>query len=416
MYARLSLRQNFSWNLVGNAIYSGSQWLLLVLLAKLGDADMVGRFALGLAVSAPLFMLTNLSLRSLQATDTERTYLFSDYLILRSVTVVLACCGIAIIASAAHYPKDVQLALNLIGLYKGVEAISDIQYGLFQSHERMDLIAKSMIAKGFASVVLTASGLWLAGDLRVAIMGLITAQTLSLVLYDIPHARRLRGFPLTMTPHSFQLGRIVKLARLALPLGFSSAITSVTASIPIYFLQHYRGVVEVGAFAAMTYLTVIGTRFIDALAQAASPQLALRYRENRRMFRFMLLRQLGIGLVFGMSAVTVAAVWGERLLVTLYSADYATYADVLIWVFLAGTLTYLVWFLHVGMTAARYLRVQVLLRITPLAISTIGCIFLVPRWGINGAAFAVLGATGTHFLSAVAVSYRMTLPVDTRPQ
>jgi len=38
-------------------------------LAKLGNASMVGQYALALAIAAPVFMLTNLQLRAVQATD-----------------------------------------------------------------------------------------------------------------------------------------------------------------------------------------------------------------------------------------------------------------------------------------------------------------------------------------------------------
>ena len=38
-----SLRWNFSWTFVGNIIYSGCQWGMLVVLAKVGNPEMVGQ-------------------------------------------------------------------------------------------------------------------------------------------------------------------------------------------------------------------------------------------------------------------------------------------------------------------------------------------------------------------------------------
>src|SRR5690606_40180926 len=65
----LSLRVNFSWTLAGNIVYAGCQWAMLVVLARLGRAEMVGQFALGLAITGPVLMCTNLNLRSVPATD-----------------------------------------------------------------------------------------------------------------------------------------------------------------------------------------------------------------------------------------------------------------------------------------------------------------------------------------------------------
>ena len=38
----ITLRRNFSWTFVGNLVYSGCQWGMLVVLAKLGSPGMVG--------------------------------------------------------------------------------------------------------------------------------------------------------------------------------------------------------------------------------------------------------------------------------------------------------------------------------------------------------------------------------------
>src|SRR5262245_39938900 len=77
------LRNNFLWTLIANVVYVGCQWGMFVVLAKLGDAVMVGKFSLGLAICAPVFLFCNLNLRGVQATDTNGEYTFSNYLSLR---------------------------------------------------------------------------------------------------------------------------------------------------------------------------------------------------------------------------------------------------------------------------------------------------------------------------------------------
>ena len=74
-----TLRANFSWTLAGNVFYGACQWGMLSALAKLGNASIVGEFTLGLAISSPIFVFTNLQLRSVQATDTQLECRFADY-------------------------------------------------------------------------------------------------------------------------------------------------------------------------------------------------------------------------------------------------------------------------------------------------------------------------------------------------
>src|SRR5271157_5932336 len=76
----LTLRGNFTWTFAGNVVYSRSQWGMLMVLAKLGSPEMVGQFALGLAVTTPIIMFANLQLRGVQATDARREYRFGHYL------------------------------------------------------------------------------------------------------------------------------------------------------------------------------------------------------------------------------------------------------------------------------------------------------------------------------------------------
>src|SRR5258708_29812980 len=66
-----SLRADFSWTLVGTAIYAGGQFATLMLLAKLVRPELVGRYALGLAIVYPAMMFTNLQLRAVITSGTR---------------------------------------------------------------------------------------------------------------------------------------------------------------------------------------------------------------------------------------------------------------------------------------------------------------------------------------------------------
>lgn len=143
-----SLRRNVVWTLTGDATYAACQWGILIVIAKLGNAEMVGRFALGLAITAPVILFSNLALRPIQATDAKREYVFADYFGLRLITTVLSLVVIAGIVLIAGYRRETGLVILAVGAAKAVEAISDVFYGLLQQHERMDYIARSQLLKG----------------------------------------------------------------------------------------------------------------------------------------------------------------------------------------------------------------------------------------------------------------------------
>src|SRR5260370_13250897 len=89
--SRSSLSTDFSWTLVGNAIYAAGQFVTLMLLAKLVRPEVVGQYALGLVLVYPVMMFTNLQLRAVMTSGVRRQDIhFGHYLNLRLQTTALA--------------------------------------------------------------------------------------------------------------------------------------------------------------------------------------------------------------------------------------------------------------------------------------------------------------------------------------
>ena len=287
------------------------QWAMLVTLAKLGTPEMVGQFALALSITAPILMFTNLQLRSLQATDTQAEYRFTDYLTLRLVTTLLALLIMAGLVLVGGYAPDLAAVLLVVGLAKAFEALSDIFYGLLQHHEQMDRIAISMMIKGALSLLALAGGVYLTGSLVWGVVGMAGVWAALLLAYDLPSgARRLPGGPpggirrlgALLRPH-WSPRLLGRLAWLALPLGIVMLLISLNTNIPRYFIQHYWGARELGIFAAMAYVVVAEAMVITALGQAASPRLAQYYAAgNQRALYLLVAKLLAVCLVLGAGA------------------------------------------------------------------------------------------------------------------
>src|SRR5260370_6829836 len=120
---------------------------MLVVLAKVSTPQLVGEFALALAITAPIVLGAGLSLRSVQATDAASEYAFGDYLLVRLLTTIAAGVVIVGIVWSSDYGWHTAAIILVVGLAKGFESVSDIFYGLLQQHERIDRIALSMFIK-----------------------------------------------------------------------------------------------------------------------------------------------------------------------------------------------------------------------------------------------------------------------------
>lgn len=401
----LTMRRNFSWTFVGNLVYAACQWGMLVVLAKLGSPEMVGKFALGLAVTAPVVMLTNLQLRTIQATDARQQYVFGDYLALRLIATGLALLIIVGIILAAEYNWEMSLVILVLGLARAAESISDVFYGLFQQHERMDRIAISMMIKGPLSALLLGLGVYLTHSVLWGAVGLAVAWAAVLFCYDIrtgalvlnTYPRKLQSevlkepnMSVVLRPR-WHLGTLRKLVWLALPLGFVMMLITLNTNIPRYFIEHYLGERELGIFAAISYLMVATAIVVNALGQSASPRLAKYYAAgNGTAFRTLLLKLVGIGALLGVTGILVAIVAGRELLTLMYRPEYAEHADLFTWLMVATAISDIASFLGYGMSAARYFHIQMPLFTLVTSTSAIVCFWLIPINGLRGAAIALI--------------------------
>jgi O-antigen/teichoic acid export membrane protein len=401
----LSLRANFAWTLLGNSVYAACQWGVLVALAKLGSVEIVGRFALALALTAPVLMLLNLQLRTIQATDATAEFSLGEYLTLRLVTTGLAL--LVIVALALAWASDLRVAgvILLVGFAKCVESVSDVLYGTLQQRERMNLLGISLTLKGILSLAAVALGLYLTGDLLWSCASMALSWLLVLVAFDLPNAAyvlrsakvRDADFPIDASRYhvirpEWSSAKLVSLTRLAVPLGIVMMLISLNVNIPRFFIEHLLGTRELGFFAAIAYLVVGGTTIINALGTAVSPRLSRFFSMGETgRFASMLARSTGIGMFLGVAGVGVSLLGGPQILRFLYNNEYAGYSEVLVWMMVAATVSYVASMLGFGMTAARSFKAQAPLFAVVTATTIAGSALLIPSYHLVGAAYA-LGA------------------------
>jgi lipopolysaccharide/colanic/teichoic acid biosynthesis glycosyltransferase/O-antigen/teichoic acid export membrane protein len=390
-----SVGGNFAWTLSAGLVYALAQWGVLVLYARLGTMELVGEFALGLAITAPVMLLARMQIRTLQATDAQGAYRFEHYLGLMVLTVlggVLLCCAITWVAG---YSARASLVIALLALAKGFEALSEVFYGALQRAERMSLIARSIIAKSVLSVVLVALALWTTGSSAVAVAALGLSWALVLILFDAQAYRsEFKGERpwrwLWQTPWREQGVRLKSLLGLAYALGITALLSSLRPNVPRYILEAHFGQTELGMFAALAYFTVLGGRVVQSLGQAVTPRLGRYHAEGdqRRFGRMLAGFTAGAALV-GVCAIAGSVLLGRWALTLFYGAAYAQNLKLFVWLMVAAALEYLCVSLQMGLTAARELKAQVLMLVGSTVVVALGSAWWVPSVGPVGAAWAL---------------------------
>jgi len=399
-----SLRWNFSWTFVGNIVYSGCQWGMLVVLAKVGNPEMVGQYGLAMAVATPVLALSSLQLRAVLTTDVREKVPFGEYLGFRLVTTVLSLLIIGAVPFVMHYRRDSAIVVLIIGVGQALETLSDLYYGRMQFYDHMDRIAKSMIARAVlglgalgATVYLTKSVIWGA-------VALVLARSVVLIGYDIN--KRTQLAPRNVDQEQAQQviaakkdalwprwnwGTQSELFRTSITLGVIAMLVSLLPNIPRYFIQGSLGERALGIFTATAFLVSSGSLIVNALGQSAFVRLAKHYgAADVAGFNSLLLKLLGIAAVLGLGGIGVAVFFGHMLLTLLYRPEYAEHTDVLIAMMVGGAMTYVSGLMASAVTSARCFARQIPVLATAVGAAALASMILVPKYGLLGAAFAVI--------------------------
>ncbi|EJW19093.1 oligosaccharide flippase family protein [Paenibacillus alvei] len=409
--AGASLARLFSWTLIGNVVYAACQWAMLVVLAKFGSPEDVGIFSLALALTAPVYLLTNFQLRGILATRTKPNKRETDpgsrrkleelgtgtYVGFRIVSSCTALLISLLLAVCGGYSGQVCKAIVLVTCAKTIEAICDIVYGWWQQHEKMRWSATSLLLRGvFSFVVFGAIYVWI-GQLIPALVGYAVVWLLVLLLHDLPRAKRIEGFGI-----SWKTAEWGSLLRYCWPMGAVMMIVSLQSNVPRYFISHVYGNEELGYFSALMYVMVAGTTIISAIGQSASPRIAQLYASGDKKGLIYLLQRM-IWLIGGGSFLLLLAVIlaGKPLLTLLYNASYAAYQDMFVWITVASSIGYAASLYGFALTAARKFWSQFMVSLVVLGVllayTWLSIIF---EGGTIHAAYALVCANIVQFIGS----------------
>lgn len=391
---------------VGSLAYAACQFGMLSVLARSTTPVEVGRYALALAITGPVFVFANLKLRQVLATDAAGEYEFGHYLGQRILTSSAAALGIVAVAIVLGMKGATLATVTAVTVFKALESIIDILYGAMQRREQMQLIARSQVWRGVGGLIVF--GVVVVWTRRVEL------ASISLAIYTTPQIAtdlvRVQRLGVSTRP-SFNRFDQTRLTWLALPLGVSVSAGAVAVNMPRYFIQIYEGIAALGIFASLAYVLTVSSTIIGALAQAASPRLANLFETgNRASFKTTLGHLVAFGVGIGFVGVGATVLLGAPALRLIFGEEYSAHADVLVVLMVAAGAQYGVVFLGTAVNAIRKFTVEMPISIAALVVVTSVSAVAVPRFGLMGGAVAVLASQVCTVLCYVALLVKVVLP------
>jgi O-antigen/teichoic acid export membrane protein len=395
----------------GQGVYVASQWGMLIALARLVGPEAVGRFALALAVTAPIMLLSNLALRPALVTDISGEHSVRRYLALRASTTLLGLLAVAAAVILLRFERGSALLILIVGVAKALENLSDILYGLAQRHERFAPIALSLAARGLLGLAAFALGLWWSRDVIFGAALLAAAWAAVLLFFDWPlSARQGHGGPSAGHPRDW-----LRLAGQVLPLGAAVALISLNGNLPRYVIAERLGDAELGVFAALASFVVASAMLINILGQIASLRLARAGAAgDRGTYGKLLALMVIIGASFGGLGVAIAAALHRPVVRWLYGEAFVDASPLLVLLMIVALLSSIASCLGFGATALRIFRPAPLVHLAALTTNAIACAALID-YGVRGIVLAWMASLAVNIAGHLILIERRWRAVGRHP-
>ncbi len=394
MSKKLSIAQNAFYNTAGSFFYLVCQWLITVLVIRLGSVEFGGVLSLAMSVTNIFFSLSTFGIHSYQVTDYQRKYSTGEYLTTRLFTCVSAftlCVLYNLLCPQSGYETA---CIIVYMLFRLGEALSDEHHAIQQVAERMDYAFWSCILRGILLVGSFTSAMLLTHDLLTAFCAMAVLTGLVVFLYEYPVCKKLETFVLR-----FSLKKSLSLLLENWPLLANSLLMVLLVSLPRNKLNALWGNYWMGIYGSVAAPAAIIQSIIPRLYNPALIAFSRDWAEkNRKSFQSLHIRMLLV--LCGVAAVTFAAAallgrWGLNL---LFGQEIAAHNDLLLPTLATTTLIAAEYYLSALLTVARKLKSIAAANAAALVVVLLFSDMLIRPYGPNGVNLIVCIAMGVNCL------------------
>lgn len=323
-----NLKMNVIYNILTTVLITLLQLVILIVISKFDSTESVGLLTLGLAITAPILLLSRLNLRSAYNSDYLNEFTFNQYHTLRIMFTVLYILLSFIVIQFFSLPFKDECFIYSIVIWKAIESISDMIYAYFQKKTNMRVVFYINLWKVTLTIILFMMTYFIFEDIVLAFMSLITIHLLFLVI----EYRKLNKYIDFKLMKNFDTK---KLLALTIPLGVAHFLTSMNVNVPRYSLQYIGNAEQLGVYGSLFYLITAGTYIIIAINNAVLPgQSEMRHKLGFREVKKLNQKLNMLIFLLVLPIFVISLLYGDLIIGVIFNEKIASYKKEFIFVIL----------------------------------------------------------------------------------
>ena len=392
--------KNFIWNSIGTGFNSFNSLFFLIIVTRFTTTQEAGIFSIAYATSTILYTIAMYSGRLCQVTDVKNKIGDKDYILTRALTCLFMFFGAGIFLVLRHYAPYKTGVFIALAIFKGIEAFSDVLYGIMQKHDVLYKAGMSLTAKGFIGLVFFGIIVYFTKNLIFASLALVVVNALILLIYDY----LLVSSKMIDKERKLEFENVKSILKSEFFVFMNSFAGIYILNAPKYAID---GLVTAGTMteeiqAIYGYIMMpatVMTLFTQFIVMPVLGKMKDLYAAGDLKGMNSLTNKIKLIVVaFGACAVGGAFLLGPEFLGLIYGLDLTLYRMNLC-VIIGSYIFYAISYINlVTLTTIRHTFVQFVIYIISMIIAFVGSHILVTAYQINGATFSCTTTLALQFL------------------
>ncbi len=387
-------RKNFIWNLLGTGFNSFNSLFFMIIVTRINGVNDAGVFTIAFATATILYFIGVYSGRIYQVTEPNKAITNKEYIVNRIITTLCMLIFLTIYLLIRQYDTSKTTVFILLVIYKALESISDVLYGILQKNEKLEIVGKSLLVKSILSIICFAIVDLFTKNMILSINSMIFINIIIILFYDILKSKQYINFKDKVNISN--IFKILKGGFFTFAIAFLGmyVLNAPKYSIDIYLENNYQTIFGIIIMPA----TVIGLIAQFLVNPYLNQIMSYCEKKDLKSLNKIVLKLILMIFVVGLISTILAYLLGTQILGLVYGIGLSPYKMGLAIIIISATLYTIGTIYSSVLTTVRKTFPQFIIygiiSIFAFIISNIGT----KIWALDGAIIAYLMIMSLQFL------------------
>lgn len=381
-----NIKKNFIFNTIGSVLYSVTSLIFMIIVTRKNGIDESGIFTFAFSTAGLLWVIGSYCGRVYQVTERDKKILDSDFIYNKITTCLIMIVIGLIFINIKKYNSYKSIVIELLIIYKSINAFSDSIYAIMQKEEQLYKVGISLFIKAILEIIIFIIINILIKNLIVSSFSLIIIEILILITYDI---KNLKNYKLSFGKYNNYNNKL--LLKKGFPIFIITILTQYLINAPKYSIDIYLSNREQSIYGILsmiaTFTVLISQMIIHPYINSMNEDLK---KNSITQFHKLVKKICLTTLVIGLIEIIGGYLIGAEFLEILYGINFKKHSYLIVIILLGSILYSIVCILSNALITLREIKIQTKLFITDSIITYFVSDILVKNYNLSGAAYTYL--------------------------